>query len=70
MTEKLADIPKWELIKDLRDSIDDLVYAEKAIVLGLMTTRSGQVQNRIDGNRHFINVIISELDRRINDNPA
>ena len=64
MTGLISEIPEEELRKDLEESYKDLLAAKAALKLGITTCGTGSVQSRIDSNKHFIEVITTELSRR------
>jgi hypothetical protein len=63
MTSKYSEITIDELLKDLRDSIEDIINCKKAIALG-MTDHKG-LHWRADKNEEFITTIQNEIKERI-----
>ncbi len=63
-TPKLADIPRSDLVTDLVDSIEDAAVCEFALEAQIFTYSGGNVFQRLQCNRRFIEVISAELSRR------
>jgi len=59
--QKITDA---ELEFDLQDSIKDIGVCELSLSLGVTSYSGGLVQDRINGNKHIIEVITKELKRR------
>ena len=66
-SKKYAHISLGELLKDLKESLYDIVVCEAAIAMGITTYSAGNVQERLDKNKQFVKVIELELERRKND---
>jgi hypothetical protein len=62
--EDITTIPTQNLERDLQDSQNDVATCEVALQFGITTYSGGSVQERLDHNKHFIEVISKELDRR------
>lgn len=60
----ITTIPEDELRKDLEDSYADILACKAVLRVGITTTKSGNVQTRLDANNHFVEVISAELARR------
>jgi len=60
----ISTIPTAELEKDLQDSRNDISVCEVALSMGVQSYSGGAVKKRLDGNRHFVEVITAELGRR------
>ena len=60
----ITTIPEEELRKDLQDSYADILACESALKLGITSYSGGSVQKRLDANKHFVQVISAELERR------
>jgi len=60
----ITTIPTEELETDLKDSKDDIVACQAALLLGITEYSGGSVLARINANKHFVKVITAELERR------
>ncbi len=60
----IQTIPIKELKKDLKESLEDIDVCIKAIALGITQYSGGEVQKRLDDNKHFTKVITTEIERR------
>ena len=60
----IATIPIPELEEDLRESLIDIEVCETALLRGVTTYSGGQVQDRLNTNKHFVEVITEELEHR------
>ena len=60
----ITTIPAAKLEGDLQDSRNDISTCEVALSMGIQTYSGGLVKKRLDGNRHFVDVITAELSRR------
>jgi hypothetical protein len=57
-------IPTETLKKDLQESRDDISICEIALAQGIKTYSGGSVKERLEDNKHFVEVITKELTRR------
>ena len=60
----ITTIPMYKLIKDLEESRTDIKVCEDALAVGITTYSGGSVEERLKGNKHFVEVITKELSRR------
>jgi hypothetical protein len=60
----ITKIPIEELKKDLQESIEDIANCKFAIKNGIAEYSGGLVEERIRDNKHFVEVITEELNRR------
>lgn len=60
----IEDIPTHELKSDLDDSYADIMNCEAALKLGITQHNGYDIQERLDRNKRFIEVITAELERR------
>ena len=60
----IATIPEDELRSDLCDSYRDIQVCEFALLHDVTAYSGGDVQKRLDANKHFVQVIEAELLRR------
>jgi hypothetical protein len=63
-------MPVGKLVTDLFESIQDLEIAQIAIKAGIVVYGDNRsVQERVDGNKKIIEIILAELKRRYVDEP-
>ena len=60
----ITTIPTSKLEKDLEESQNDIGICQMVLDLGLETYSGGSIEERIKDNRHFVDVITKELQRR------
>ena len=60
----ITTISTYELEKDLLESRNDISACEVALVQGITTYSGGSVEERLQANKHFVEVISKELNRR------
>lgn len=60
----ITKIPLERLKKDLQDSRSDISTCEAALSLGIKNYSGGSVEKRLNANKHFVDMITKELDRR------
>ncbi len=60
----IKTIPDSKLKQDLDESNYDIVVCETALSLGINKYSRGSVRERLNGNKHFVNVITAEIQRR------
>lgn len=63
-TVDITTIPTEELEQDLQDSLKDINACEAGLACGLTESCGVSIQYRLDQNRHFVEVITAELERR------
>jgi phage tail sheath gpL-like len=56
------------LKKDLQESNDDIRICEMALIQNIKSYSGGLVEERLQSNKHFVNVISKELNRRRGEN--
>ena len=61
----IKTIPDDVLEKDLEDSYKDVLDCTTALKVGVTNYSGGSVQERLDNNKQFIEVIETEIQRRI-----
>ena len=64
MNIDIAKLPIEELESDLLDSQSDIKICEMSLRQGILFYSGGSVQDRLDGNKHFVKVITAEIERR------
>ena len=57
-------IPRTELLKDRKESVDDVKICEQALKADIRSYSGGFVQERLDTNKRIIITINVELKRR------
>lgn len=60
----ISTIPTTELESDLQDSRNDISTCEVALKFGVTNYSGGSVEERLKANKHFVEVITKELERR------
>jgi hypothetical protein len=60
----ITTIPIEILERDLQDSKKDILVCEIALVAGISEYSGGSVKERLEANKHFVEVITKELTRR------
>lgn len=60
----ITTIPTPELEKDLKDSEEDIIACRFALSRGVVSYSGCSVQERLDANKNFVEVITAELSRR------
>ena len=58
-------IPTAELEKDLQESRSDISACEVALTQNIKSYSGGSVEERLKANKHFVEVISKELNRRL-----
>jgi hypothetical protein len=61
----ITTIPIDTLQKDLHDSEIDIIVCQQALDNGIYSYSGGFVEERLKANKHFVEVIMRELNRRI-----
>jgi hypothetical protein len=64
MPQDISTIPTKELEDDLSDSVTDIAVCELALLHDIKFYSGGSTQERLDANKHFVEVITAELERR------
>ena len=62
----ITKIPIVELERDLMESNKDIAACEQALMMGILTYNGESVKERLEDNKHFIEIITKELKRRNN----
>lgn len=60
----ITTIPTDQLERDLQDSRNDISVCEVALDHNVEMYSGGSVEERLKGNKHFVEVITKELERR------
>ncbi len=61
---QIDNIPADELLRDRRESIEDISFCNLALMRGVTHYSGGSVQDRINVNRMIVVLIDAELDKR------
>jgi hypothetical protein len=63
---KIQEIPIEELLKDRKESEEDIIICERALSLipPIENYSGGKVQDRLDTNKRIVSMINEELERR------
>lgn len=62
--QDIKTITNNKLNQDLKDSYEDIGNCTKALRLNIIKYSGGSVQERLDNNKRFVEVITAEIDRR------
>jgi hypothetical protein len=60
----ITTIPTFKLEEDLQESRADIGACEFALSQGVTSYSGGSVEERLKSNKHFVEVISKELNRR------
>jgi hypothetical protein len=60
----ITTISTKTLEEDLQASRNDIETCETALSVGITSYSGGSVKERLEANKHFVQVISKELDRR------
>ena len=60
----IKEIPTEELLKDLRESLQDIEACKAGLACGLTESCGTPIQYRLEQNQYFVKVITAELERR------
>jgi len=61
----ITTIPTDVLEKDLQESRSDISVCEVALMQNIKSYSGGSVEERLKANKHFVEVISKELNRRL-----
>ena len=60
----ITTISTETLEKDLQESKNDISICQQALDIGITNYSGGSVKDRLEANKHFVEIITKELNRR------